>query len=148
MKTFASTENRREIVRRLESLQPDSQPRWGRMSAAEMVAHLTDQMSHCLGDKPCGPVPGILRWAPLRHITIYWLPWPKGRVKGPPDAFVTRPGPWLSDIERLVGMVERFGHQDLTGTWPEHAMFGHMRGIDWGHFCYKHFDHHLSQFGR
>ena len=112
-----------------------------------MVAHLRDQMSHCLGDRPCTPVPSLLRWAPLRHASIYWIPWPKGRIQGPPDAFVTQPGDWQDDVADLVGLVERFGARDPAAQWPNHALFGSMRGADWGVFCYKHFDHHLRQFG-
>ena len=117
------------------------------MTAPRMVAHLRDQMAHCLGDRPATPVPGILRWSLLRHAFIYWIPWPKGRAKGPPDAFVTPPGDWPADVEDLIRSVERFGRSDVGGAWPEHALFGPMTGRDWGFFCYKHFDHHLRQFG-
>ena len=113
-----------------------------------MVAHLTDQMSHCLGDRPCTPVPGILRWSLVRHASIYWIPWPKGKVKGPPDAFVTQPADWETDVANLIGLLERFGARDPAGDWPEHGLFGRMKGVDWGFFCYKHFDHHLRQFGQ
>jgi hypothetical protein len=115
-----------------------------------MVAHLTDQMYHCLGDRPCAPLTGlrILRWPGVRYLSIYWLPWPRGRVKGPPDAFVTKPGAWESDLETLLGLVSRFAARGPGGAWPEHALFGPMTGADWGFFCHKHFDHHLRQFGR
>lgn len=112
-----------------------------------MVVHLTDQMGHTLGDHPVAPRPGPLRWAPLRWLTIYWIPWPKGRVQGPPEAYVTQPEDWIADVERLIGQVERFGRRDPEADWPDHFMFGKMRGKDWGAFCTKHLDHHLRQFG-
>jgi hypothetical protein len=146
-KTFFNATDRQEVVERLRRLTPDSPRRWGRMTAPRMVAHLRDQMSHCLGDRPCTPVRSILRWAPLRHLSIYWMPWPKGLITGPPDAFLTPPSSWEPDLEELLVMVERFGTRDPERTWPDHAMFGRMRGVDWGYFCYKHFDHHLRQFG-
>ncbi len=147
-RTMFDEATRREVIARIRGLTPDTPRRWGRMTAPRMVAHLTDQMTHCLGDVPCRPVPGILRWALLRHAAIYWIPWPKGRLQGPPDAFVTEPGVWESDVARLVSLLERFGAGDPAGAWPDHALFGPMRGSDWGFFCYKHFDHHLRQFGR
>jgi hypothetical protein len=147
-KTFFSPADRQEIVARLRRLSPDTPRRCGRMTAPQMVAHLRDQMAHCLGDRPCTPVRSLLRWAPLRYASIYWVPWPRGRLKGPPDAFVTRPASWPSDLAHLLELVARFGTRDPGGSWPAHAILGRMRGVDWGCFCYKHFDHHLRQFGQ
>ncbi|MDX1502787.1 MAG: DUF1569 domain-containing protein [Thermoanaerobaculia bacterium] len=145
--SFFDEPTRRRIVERLRGLTPATPARWGKMNAPRMVAHLTDQMSHTLGDVATRPVPGILRWRPVRAVVLYWLPWPRGRAKGPPEAFVTRPAEWSTDLERLVGLVERMGGRDPGGEWPDHALFGRMSGDDWGFFCQKHFDHHLRQFG-
>jgi hypothetical protein len=139
---------RAAVIARLRRLSPDTPRRWGRMSAPQAVAHLTDQMYHCLGDRPCTPVRSVLRWPPLRYASIYLIPWPKGRAKGPPDAFVTRPADWGSDLENLIGLLERFAGRDPAGAWARHAILGRMSGSDWGFFCYKHFDHHLRQFGQ
>jgi hypothetical protein len=136
-----------EIVNRIRRLRPDAQRRFGRMAADQMVAHLTDQMRHTLGDAIAQPRPGVLRIGLVRHAVIYWLPWPKGHVKGPPDAFVTQPTHWDDDIRTLIGLLDRFVARDPAGEWPEHAFFGPMTGKDWGVFCHKHFNHHLSQFG-
>jgi hypothetical protein len=148
LKSFSNATHRREILERLRRLEPDAEARWGRMTAPRMVAHLNDQMSHCLGDTPCPPVPGILRWPGIRYLSIYWLPWPRGRLKGPPEAFVTQPDDWSADLGSLIEKVERFGEVDQQGPWPDHAFFGRMSGADWGFFCFKHFHHHLRQFGR
>jgi hypothetical protein len=112
-----------------------------------MVAHLTDQMRHALGDIPTQPVPGLLRWAPIRYASIHLFPWPKGRITGPREAFVSVPASWDADLAVLRTLVVRFAEADPSGPWPPHALFGPMRGCDWGVFCYKHFDHHLRQFG-
>jgi hypothetical protein len=138
----------REVIERVRRLSPDAPRRWGRMTAPQMVAHLTDQMYHGLGDRPCTPVPGPLRWPPLRYAFIYWIAWPKGRAKGPPDAFLTQPVDWDTDLANLIGLLERFGERSPAEKWPDHGLFGRMRGVDWGFFCYKHFDHHLQQFGQ
>ena len=138
---------REEILSRLRSLKPDAPGRWGRMSAPQMIAHLSDQMRHTLGDRPCAPVPGPLRWTLVRYLSIYWIPWQKGKVKGPPEAFLTKPSTWEADVRGLEELVRRFAARGLADEWPEHALFGRMKGKDWGIFCYKHFNHHLSQFG-
>ena len=117
------------------------------MHAPEMVAHLTDQMSHTLGLVPVRTPWNLLRLPGLKWLSIYCVPWPRGRVQGPPEAFVTRPSDWNEDLERLIVLVEAFGERDRDGDWPWHAKFGPMSGRDWGVFCHKHFDHHLRQFG-
>jgi hypothetical protein len=58
---------REQMLARLHRLTPESQRRWGRMSAPQMIAHLSDQMRHALGDVPVAARPGILRWAPVRY---------------------------------------------------------------------------------
>lgn len=138
---------RSELLARLRSLSPQARPGWGRMTAPQMVAHLSDQMRHTLGDSACQLRGGPLRWAPLRHAVIYWVPWPRGRLKGPPEAFLTQPTSWNADLETLETLVRRFAEREGADTWPEHALLGRMSERDWGAFCHKHFDHHLRQFG-
>lgn len=145
--TLFESRDRVEILTRLRTLAPDAARRWGRMTAPQMIAHLTDQMGHTLGDRPCAPVQSLLRGALVRYLSIYWVPWPKGRIKGPPDAFVTKPTTWEADVGALEVLVERFAARAPSREWPDHALFGKMTGNDWGVFCYKHFNHHLSQFG-
>lgn len=148
MRTLFDAACRERVLARVRSLTPDSRRRWGTMDVSRMVAHLSDQMRHTLGDVPCTPVPGrFLRLSLVRHAAIYWIEWPKGRVKGPPDAFLSKPTTWSADLAGLVILVERFGARDPAGDWPEHGLMGPMSGRDWGAFCHKHFDHHLRQFG-
>jgi hypothetical protein len=147
-KTFFSATDRERIIERISRLAPDTPRHWGRMTAPQMVAHLRDQMAHCLGDRPATPVKSILRWSPIRFASIYLIPWPKGRIKGPIDAFVTQPGDWDDDVAHLIALVRRFAQRDPGAEWPPHALFGPMTGRDWGALCHKHFDHHLRQFGR
>ncbi len=116
------------------------------MTAPQMLAHLRDQMRHTLGDARAAPRRGPLRWPIVKHAVLYWLPWPKGRVQGPPEAFVSRPTTWDADLTAFEALVARFVQDERT-TWPEHALFGPMSRRAWGHFCHRHFDYHLRQFG-
>jgi len=146
-RTFFNDSDRQQIIGRIRGLRADASPRWGKMNAPRMVAHLTDQMYHCLGDVPVQQQPGFLSLSPVRYLSIYVVPWPRGRVQGPPEAYVTKPVSWEKDVQSLVQLVERFALQDAGAEWPNHALMGRMTGYDWGVFCYKHFNHHLKQFG-
>ena len=117
------------------------------MTAPQMLAHLSDQMRHTLGDATAAPRPGPLRWPLVRHVVMFWLPWPHGRVQGPPEAFVTLPTTWTADLATFERLVDRFVQQEERHDWPEHAFFGPMTRRSWGAFCHRHFDYHLQQFG-
>ena len=145
--TFWHPDSRQRIITRLRTLEPGGERRWGRMTAPEMVAHLTDQMTHTLGHVPTRLRRNLLRLPGMKTLAITWVPWPKGRIHGPPEAYVTLPASWEADLDRLIGLVEELGSREVEGEWPHHALFGPMTGRDWGVFCHKHFDHHLRQFG-
>jgi hypothetical protein len=83
----------------------------------------------------------------MKQAFLYWLPWPKGGVQAPPEAFVTRPTDWDADVAALEMLVARLAARGPRGAWPEHSHFGPLNGRQWGVFCYRHFDHHLRQFG-
>ena len=138
---------RQAILRRRRGLKPDAHRRWGRVTAPQMIAHLTDQMHHSLGDCPVEARPGLLRWRVIRYASIYLVPWPKGRVRSPREAFVTQATSWEADVGGLGTLLERFAARGAGGDWPDHALFSGMTRRDWGVFIHKHFDQHLRQFG-
>jgi len=117
------------------------------MSAPQMLTHLSDQMRHTLGDARAAPRPGPLRWPILKQLVMYWLPWPKGHVRGLPEAFVTAPTTWSADLGTFETLIGRFVEAADRVRWPEHALFGAMTRRSWGYFCHRHFDCHLRQFG-
>jgi hypothetical protein len=138
---------RQTMLDRLGRLKPEASRRWGRMTAPQMIAHLSDQMRHALEDSPVAQRRGFLRWAPVRYLSIYVVPWPKGRIKGPSEAFLTQPTSWDADVTTLQELLRRFVALGPDRAWPPHALMGRMSGRDWGVFVHKHFDHHFRQFG-
>ncbi len=147
MRSFLNAQDRAHTIGRLRRLTADTERQWGTMTAPQMIAHLSDQMTHALGLVEATQENGWRRNALVRYLAIYVVPWPRGRIKGPADAFVTKPGEWERDIDRLIGYVEDFVLHDRKAPYPLHAVLGPMTRNDWGAFCWKHFDHHLRQFG-
>jgi hypothetical protein len=147
MPSILDPTTRARLMGRFDAITPATAPRWGRMSAPQMVAHLCDQMRHTIGDAPVAAHRTPLRLPIIKHLVLYLLPWPKGRVKGPREAFLTAPAEWSADLATLAGLVERFVGDSSRTSWPDHALFGSMNRSAWGSFCHKHFDHHLRQFG-
>lgn len=141
------SEVRSRFEQRIRKLRPDAQRRWGRMNVQQMVCHLADQLRMTLGEIPARRVPSPLRYFPIKQLAIDVLPWPKGRIKGPPEAFLTSPGEWHRDVSTLIELLERFSQENTRQDWPPHPMFGALSGPLWSRLTCRHFDHHLRQFG-
>lgn len=146
-RTLNNPAHRRELLDRLSRLDPEQPPLWGSLTAPQMLAHLCDQMRLPVGGQHCAPAPGPARYPLLRELLLYVLPWPKGKIQGPPEGFQTDPAEWVEDLATLNELVERFVNLEPERAWPDHPHFGRMNRRSWGAFCYKHFDHHLRQFG-
>jgi hypothetical protein len=147
LKTINKPTDREELLRRFEALDPTEPARWGRLTAPRMLAHLCDQMRLPLSDHSLRPIPAPSRYPVMRELFLYLLPWPKSKIKGPPEAFETDPEAWSADLARLRELVDQFLQLDPESKWPDHPHFGRMNQSSWGYFCYRHFNHHLRQFG-
>ena len=55
MKTMARADDKAEIIRRLKMVRPDCARRWGRMSAHQMVCHLSDSFRLVTHQKAASP---------------------------------------------------------------------------------------------
>ncbi len=137
---------------RIAALQGDEVPRWGRMSAGQMVCHLTDVLQIALGEVPIvriGTFPlTLLTLYPFRWLFAYRLPWPRGMPTAP-EMQVSKPAGWDGDVKRLLDALDRFAARgrDPKATWGIHPLLGPLPGCEWGPLVAKHVDHHLTQFG-
>ena len=145
-KSLSNALARQELLDRLEHLSPQSKPRWGKMNAHQMLAHMADWMLMAKGDLKTAPMKRLLRYPPLKQLAIYWLPFPKG-VATAPELLRRRPAAWSVERAAVRERVQSFANLDPKATWPEHPVFGKMSARAWGVFGYRHMDHHLRQFG-
>jgi hypothetical protein len=153
MKTLARDRDAAEVLRRLGTVRHDSVGLWGRMSAHQMVCHLSDGYRLVTGalTSPlvATPLPRpVMKWVAL-YIPVRW---PTGIATTPEldqaAGCGTRPIDFPADVaelERLLATIaaERSGR--LTGI--VHPIFGAMSEPAWLRWAYLHADHHLRQFG-
>ena len=147
MATIFDAAARAELRRRVDRLAPDAAGRWGRMTAHEMVCHVSDQLRVALGDLPTAPRPMFLTNRLLRELFVFVLPWPKGKIPTAPEMQSTRPGDWARDVTALHALLDRVGGRAPNDAWAPHPAFGAISGREWGRLCHKHTDYHLRQFG-
>ena len=150
MKTLSREEDKAEILRRLRDVRPDSAARWGRMSAHQMVCHLSDSFRIVTGQKLVSDATSVLQRTVVKWTALY-LPmrWPAGiptRPEVDQEAGGTRPVDFAADMSELVALVELVT-SDRRVEWPRHPVFGRMSESAWLRWGYLHMDHHLRQFG-
>lgn len=152
MKTLARPADRDELRQRLRQLRSDSVRRWGRMSAHQMVCHLSDSMLVATGQKTASPATTLPSRTLIKWIALY-LPvrWPVGILTRPEidqEAGGTRPVEFAVDLARLERLMETAGTADRRVHWAAtHPIFGRMSARAWLRWAYLHTDHHLRQFG-
>jgi hypothetical protein len=151
MKTLARSRDTAEILERLTRVRPDSVRRWGRMSAHQMVCHLSDSFRMASGHKPVSHATGVLQRTIVKWIVLYLpLPWPAGIPTRPEidqERGGTGPIDFAADVAELARLVEFVATQRREFVWPPHPIFGSMSETDWLRWSYLHIDHHLRQFG-
>ena len=138
------------LTRRLTTLQPDSQPQWGRMSPHQAVCHLADAFRLVLGERPTSfRVGPLLRVVGRVAALSLPMPWPKGVETAPEvdqERGGTAPTTFEADMDTLNESITRFVR--LSGRdMSTHPIFGHISRGEWAHWGYRHLDHHLTQFG-
>lgn len=151
MKTLARHCDKAEILQRLKAVRPDSARRWGRMSAHQMVCHLSDSFRAVTGQKPVSHAAGPLQRTLVKWIALYApLPWPAGiRTRPEIDQELggTTPADFAADVLQLEALLEHITTETRTFEWQLHPIFGRLSERAWLRWAYLHMDHHLRQFG-
>jgi hypothetical protein len=147
---------RAELQQRLEALRPDTPARWGRFSAPQMVSHAIQSIGMMTGAVPVAAkkVPWAFSHAPVKHLLIYVLPFPKGLPTAPEllarahvDGTSASEGPWNEERKAFALALQSIPAVASKNEWPPHPAMGPLSGPQWGTLMYRHLDHHFRQFG-
>ncbi len=150
MKNIFDPGETREIIDRLNRLQPESQPQWGKMTVAQMLAHCS--VTYELVYEPeKHPKPGAFMKLILKLLVknkvVSEKPYKPNNPTAP--AFLIKEdkefGP---ERERLIGYIQKtsdLGEAHFDGKVS--GSFGVLSKKEWNNMFYKHLDHHLRQFG-
>jgi hypothetical protein len=149
MKNLFEAARVEEVKKRIALLGPDSERQWGKMNAAQALAHCSAAMEMAMG-KICPPRILIGRLlGPLAKKALI--------VKGKPmrrdamtekSCLVTDERNFVVERQRLRESIDRFaaGGPGLCTKHP-HFFFGPLTPVEWAALMYQHLDHHLRQFG-
>src|SRR5262245_356481 len=139
---------RDRVLERIERLRPDARREWGKMDAAQAMAHCALALEASTGDA-----------ALSRPLFARLLgPFFKGFMLGPkpfsknspthPRLVTTSPKDFERERARLVATIRKFHDAGpASAARFEHAFVGKLSGDEWGRLQHKHVDHHLRRFG-
>lgn len=153
MKSLRNAGDKGEILRRLARVRPESERRWGRMTAHQMICHVADGMRLYMGEKEAAMLPALAIQRKVMKWGALWMPipWPHG-FKTMPEleqngGSGTKPQEFAEDVCKLQELTERFVQLPLDFAFRPHPFFGLMSYAEYMRLAYLHADHHLRQFG-
>ena len=153
MKTLSNPQSRQELSIRLENVHPDTPRRWGKMTAPQMICHVSDAFLGIMGDKPMEVPRGFTFWPFMKSFVLYApVRWPQGVPTRPEfDQCAgggTRPAQFDEDKRSLLAAIDKFSAEPRSFAFRPHPMFKELSEKDWMRWGYLHVDHHLRQFGQ
>ncbi len=139
-----------QVKIRLGKLEPQSERRWGKMTAAQMLAHCAVSMQWAVGEvaPEKGPLPARLMGRLVKPLVLRNEDPLRKNSPTAKSLIVADERDFRDERERLSGLIDRFSAGGAAGcTKNPHSFFGKMTPEEWAILMYKHVDHHLRQFG-
>lgn len=137
------------VISRIEKLSPSTAPLWGKMNAAQMLAHCNVTYELVYENKH--PAPGFFLKLMLKTFVkpavVTEKPYPKNS-RTAPAFLITGEKDFEAEKKRLIAHIQhtqQLGEDHFDGK--ESISFGRLTKTEWNNMFYKHLDHHLSQFG-
>lgn len=150
MKNSFDLKDSTAFITRINQLTEASQPKWGKMSVAQMLAHcnvayeaIFDERKH---PKATGFKKLFLKLF-IKNIVVSEKPYqPNSRTA--PQFLITSEKEFNLEKERITTYIKKT--QELGADHfhnKESDAFGALTKTEWNNMLSKHLDHHLKQFG-
>lgn len=137
------------VIGRINQLTPETQPKWGKMTVDQMLAHCSVTYEMVYDDKhkkPNGFMRIILKTLVKKYVVGNGA-YKHGSKTAPAFLIVDRKD-FEAEKARLIGYIEKtqeLGEDYFDGK--ESLSFGKLTKDQWNTMFYKHLNHHLTQFG-
>ena len=144
MKSILDKTTRDEVINRINRLDENSKPQWGKMTAYQMIKHCALWEEMLLGKKQykqsfLGKLFGkmalkdMLKDRPMKQ-----------NLPTVPSFKMTSKGDVASAKAEWIKLLNEHTNHENTGV--VHPFFGKITAEQAGSMAYKHIDHHLRQF--
>jgi hypothetical protein len=139
-----------QVKTRLGNLERHSERHWGKMTAAQMLAHCSVSMQWAAGEvvPDKGALPARLMGRLVKPMVFRNEDPLRKNSPTSKSLIVADERDLDKERERLYRLIDKFAAGGATGcTKNPHSFFGKMTPEQWAILMYKHLDHHLRQFG-
>ncbi len=145
MKSLFDEEALSEIKQRLNTLNANSERKWGKMNVGQMAYHCQQPLNLALGKgnikKQFFPLAFLFKKS-LYNDRPY-----KQNLPTASSFKVTENKDFAAEKVILEKIIDEFHSKKNQEKWEPHPVFGKFTPAEWGQMQYKHLDHHLKQFG-
>lgn len=144
MKSILEASTREEVIKRIESLNVNIPPQWGKMNSYQMFEHCAMWQEMLLGKREykqslLGKIFGKIALKDMMKDTPMKANMPTvGSFK------ITGNGDAQAAKAKWIALIKQHATQSNTGIL--HPFFGKLTAEQAGQLAYKHIDHHLKQF--
>jgi len=145
MKNLFNSSDATEILERISKMNPEARREWGKMEAAQMLAHCGNALEMAIGTiKPKRVFIGRLIGGLLKSKYTNETPFDKNSPTSD-EIRVTDARDFNKEKARLLILLNQFSEGKSATTHP-HPFFGSLDPSQWSRGMYKYLDHHLRQF--
>lgn len=137
---------KQEIIDRINKLTPKTNPQWGKMNVAQMLAHVQKPIGIALGTHlPKGSF--LLRLIGPLFKSKLWdqNPYKHSLPTDPTFVMTGEEKDFEKEKSVLLNMINDFSKETIVSE--KHPVFGKLTKDNWSKATWKHLDHHLQQFG-
>lgn len=136
-----------ELLSRLNNITAATPANWGKMNAAQMMAHCQAPFQVYFGEMKLKRVwAGYLFGKMAKKKLFGPQPWARN-LPTAPQFKISNPREFAEEKQKLVAYINRFSSEGYTITSTVHPFFGKLSSQEWATLAYRHLDHHLKQFG-
>lgn len=149
MKSIFNKDHHMEFIARINTLNSQTQPQWGKMNVAQMLAHCQMPVKVASGEL-IPKINPIVRFLFGRTAKKQLINDPEFKRHLPTfsEAKITDQRVFEQERTRLIKALDELHRKGPAGlTKNAHPFFGKMTIADWDTLQVKHLDHHLRQFG-
>ena len=146
VKNLFDPTTKQELISRINKLTANTQPLWGKMNVAQMLAHLQMPIgvadgTHTLRRSLMGRIFGPL----VKKMLYNEKPYKHNLPTAPSFVMTNTEKEFETEKAKLVAMINRWSAANMVNE--THPFFGKLTRDQWSMGVWKHIDHHLQQFG-
>jgi hypothetical protein len=143
-------QKRKEIFDRIDKLNADSKPKWGKMTPAQTLKHIRLVFSPSIGELEMPDKSSFFTRTLLKKLLLSDINVPEGKTpKTFPEVDMVGSSIPVEDFETekklLKDAIDRVLKKDELNQ--KHFMLGKINNKQWYRLIYRHITYHLRQFG-